>query len=88
MRVTQMLNRTGRPVANQFILIGDGKEVFQSYETRIAEVENGDITLDTKALEYSNTTSKYLYMFLNMNKQQIQKGIKNGSIKTKNLNQK
>jgi len=86
MRVTQMINRTGRPVANQFVITDNMTEIFQSYETKVAKLERGVLTLDNKVLEYSQTTSKYLYMFTGLNKQQIVKGLKSGEIKTADLN--
>ena len=36
-RVTQMTGRTGKPVANQFIIIDGGDLYFQSYSTIIAK---------------------------------------------------
>jgi hypothetical protein len=60
--------RTGRPVANQYIIEDDqDREVFQSYRTVVAikdYADGGKITLDTRALDYSVTTSRYLYAFL------------------------
>lgn len=56
--------RTGNPVANQFVIEDGKREVFQSYKTVVAVVEDGKVTLDKRALDYSVTTSKYLYQFL------------------------
>jgi len=65
---TQLINRNGKPVANQFISISNGETTFQSYSTIIAkkvETSNGEkIILDTKALDYSQTTTKHLVTFL------------------------
>jgi len=37
MKVSNMVGRTGKPVANQFILTGnDGSETFQSYNSVIS----------------------------------------------------
>lgn len=56
--------RTGRKVANQFVISANGCVYFQSYETLIAKVdENGKVTLSTY-WDCSNTTRKYLYQFL------------------------
>jgi hypothetical protein len=98
-------SKTGRPVANQFEIFKSTKKVstytFQSYETTIAKVIFKNykifIILDKYALNYSKTTSKYLYQFIeNFNlldlrnstnkKQTILKAIKNKEIQTKNLN--
>ncbi len=80
-------------VKNQFVFDVDGKTYFQSYETIIACINNGKVVLDTNALNYSRTTSKYLYRFLEgvipydyLNKMDIQKLIDAGKIETTNLN--
>ena len=85
-KVTQLINSNNNPAANQFVLHEGNKIVFQSYETRIAEIENGIVTLDDSALNYSKTTSKHLFIFLCMNRKDIEKQIKTGVIKTKKLN--
>lgn len=90
--------RSGRPVANQFIIAEEGhgangnfisREVFQSYQTCIAEritwQDRTDITLDA-AWDYSNTTRKYLYRFLGIDRKQVTAWIKTGKIKLANLN--
>lgn len=59
-------SRSGRPVANQFIVsTQNGTEYFQSYDTVIA-VRQGDgrIVLDANSWDYSNTTGKYRNQFL------------------------
>ena len=69
MKVNNIISsRTGRAVPNQFIIedgIGETwKAVFQSYDTIIAKIENGELILDINAENYSRTTSKYLYQFI------------------------
>jgi hypothetical protein len=72
MRVSNMEGRSGRPVANQFVIEDDDTETFQSYKTTIAvkryvartEGQFVGVTLDHRALDYSVTTSRYLYQFL------------------------
>lgn len=84
MKVENMVSSRGNYVPNQFIITDDkGREIFQSYETTIAIFDHGKITLDTDALDYSSTTSKYLYMFLGMNRKEIKN---NKNITYKNLN--
>jgi len=78
--------RSGNEIANQFILEDKNSETFQSYRTTIAIRKQGKIILDTSALDYSRTTSKYLYQFLNMNHKEIEAGVKDKSIKLRNLN--
>ena len=81
--------RTGKPVANQYI-IDDGKNTFfQSYKTIIAMYPNYDdrkITLDENSWDYSVTTGKYRNMFLNETKKETEKKIASGEYKLANLN--
>ena len=82
MQVFNMTSPKGREVPNQFIIYTDTARRFQSYRTPIAEVRYGDgIYLAPGALNYSRTTSKYLYQFLKMNRADIERGLKDGTIK-------
>ena len=87
MKVIQLHSFNGNKVPNQFVIEMKDKIFFQSYNSIIAEVSHGIIYLDPVYYNYSKTTSKYLYMFLNMNKKQIQDNLKSGKIQFKNLNQ-
>ena len=59
--------RTGRPVANQFIIVDDDKLVFQSYDSMIVEYNKKTSTITFgKNWNYSNTTAKYRNEFLRM----------------------
>lgn len=64
-RVFPLTGRTGKPVANQYVLKTRHGYVFQSYESYIAVYD-----IDTKELvlgcdwDYSRTTQKYLWKFL------------------------
>lgn len=100
MKVSNLTSpRTGREVANQFVIIEHGrgangnfirKEVFQSYQTTIAEriiwSDRTDTTLDKDSWDYSVTTSKYRNRFLGENKATTQKKIASGEYKLANLN--
>lgn len=56
--------RSGRAVANQFVISTSKGVFFQSYRSIIAKVDNnGKVTL-SQWWDYSNTTRKYLYEFL------------------------
>lgn len=59
MKVEQLENK------NQFIILGDDGEVeFQSYNSRIAKInKNGTLELSNR-WNYSRTTLKHLYIFL------------------------
>lgn len=96
MNVSQLINDNGNPAANQFVIQADGHNIFKSYNTFIAWAEFGEgkVTLDTKALDYSRTTSKHLYIFLRdytghksiQNRKDVERLIKSGVIKTEDLN--
>ena len=89
MKVSNMYSSNGNKVANQFVItLPENVTVFQSYNTVIAQNRNGEIVLDSKALEYSATTTKYLKQFLNTSdsKKQIQSKIKNGFYQVEDLN--
>ena len=74
--------RSNKPIANQFkIVMQNGLEVFQSYETIICikDPRNNEIYLDANSWDYSNTTSRYRKLYLNEDtkttKEKIKKGI-------------
>ena len=88
MKVSNMFSSNGGQVPNQFIIDNGNKTVFQSYNTIIAIKENGKVILDSNALEYSNTTLKYLKQFLNTNesKKSLYAKIESGFYTTSDLN--
>ena len=83
-----LISPNGNMVANQYTIRTKKYHYFQSYDTIIAK--HNKITdktiLDTNALNYSRTTSKYLYSWLRMNRKQIEQKIKDKEILLKNLN--
>lgn len=87
-KVRQMTsNRSGRPVANQFIIITNDGEYFQSYDSVIAFKDNeGNVTLDDYTWDYSRTTSKYRNQFLREYIADTRKKIESGEYKLENLN--
>ena len=86
-KVENMTSSNGNTVPNQFEIFVSGEGTyFQSYNTVIALRNQSEITIDTNALSYSNTTSKYLYRFLGMNRKEILAGIADGSIKQADMN--
>ena len=65
MHVTNMNSpRTGKPVANQFIITDGDTTVFQSYDSTIATIDYdaGTITLG-EDWDYSVTTGRYRNLF-------------------------
>ena len=89
MKVQNMTSSNGNKIANQFIItLPENVTVFQSYNTVIAQNRNGKIVLDSKALDYSATTTKYLKQFLGTteSKKQLQDKIQSGFYQVENLN--
>lgn len=59
MKVKQLENK------NQFIILGDNGEIeFQSYDSRIARIGKGRALELSVRWDYSKTTLKHLYLFL------------------------
>lgn len=62
MKVEQFLNR------NQFHLYGDYKDILQSYNSKVVEITNNPGCIQCIILgcdwDYSTTTSKHVYAFL------------------------
>jgi len=86
-KVSNMKNNFGRAIPNQFIIEDDHGETFQSYDSIIGKrLKDGSITLDKKYHNYSNTTTKYRNRFLGMTSKEVDKAIKDKSIKLDNLN--
>lgn len=65
MFVTNMNSpRTGKPVANQFIITDGDTTVFQSYNSTIATIDRKEHTITLgKDWDYSVTTGKYRNLF-------------------------
>ena len=85
--VTQMAStRTGKAVANQFIISTPEGIFFQSYNTIVAKKKDGKTYLDQSSWNYSRTTMKYLNIFLETTTQDIISGIKTGRFILTDLN--
>lgn len=81
--------RSGLPAANQFVIYSTihKNRIFQSYETVIAKYNfGGKLILDRNCLNYSRTTSKYLYQFTGKNRTEIKFMIDNGLVEIRDLN--
>lgn len=93
-RVQNMTSpRTGNAVPNQFVIEGDGFEIFQSYSTVIARRnfgslrdEPGWLTLDSEAWAYSKTTARYRNLFTGLTTVETKARIKSGNILMDRLN--
>tara|TARA_R100001443_G_scaffold47394_1_gene60049 strand:- start:58 stop:333 length:276 start_codon:yes stop_codon:yes gene_type:complete len=88
-KVRQMTSsKSGRPVANQFIIYTKKGTYFQSYNTIIAHkrAKDGQVFLDSYYWDYSRTTSKYRGDYLGEYTAETRQKIKNNTYKLKNLN--
>jgi len=98
MKVENMLDKTGKAVANQFIItdkvsddgvgnIGHAFKVFQSYDFVIVSINySGQVFLDINKWDYSATTGKYRNEFLGESKKETEKKIKSGEYILTDLN--
>ena len=85
MIVSQLINAQGKAVKNQFVIINGDVTTFQSYDSRIVDIDriNKIITFYPN-YNYSNTTSKHRNKFLsdtldaNINSKDIEKMISAG----------
>ena len=89
-KVTNMTNRNGNKVANQFIIFELEATYFQSYQTTIAKTcfEDGErkVYLDANHWDISVTTSKYRNHFLGIDTKETKRRIKSGEIQLVGLN--
>ncbi len=79
--------RSGKAVANQFIVRTENGTFFQSYRSIVAKVDNlGNVTLG-RNWDYSRTTLKYLMQFLHpfgygdINTERVRQKLKRGDFK-------
>ena len=90
MKVENMTSNKGNKIANQFIIYDDDKVYFQSYNTKIAMIQDHYIELDAKYWNYSKTTSKYLNeffkLFMNISPKEIKANIKDNTFFLTDLN--
>ena len=86
-KVEPMKGNTGNAVANQYIINDNGRVSFQSYDSIIATIVDGEIFLDSIYWNYSKTTSKYLNKFLNMTSREVHNAINTDSILFADLNE-
>lgn len=87
MKVEQMINDRGNGAMNQFVISGEGKMIFQSYNSMIAEVDYNDKVITFgKDWDYSVTTGKHRNIFFRdyasfndlTTKKGVEKAIKDG----------
>lgn len=69
MKVRNMVsNKSGRAVTNQFVIVDGTNTSFQSYDTIICCIHHASAFISiTDYWDYSITTSKYFYQFMEEN---------------------
>lgn len=68
MKVRNMVSEKGNKVVNQFVIINGTDTSFQSYDTVICSIHCGSAFISLSDYwDYSITTSKYFYKFLEEN---------------------
>lgn len=85
-KVKNMTSVNGNKIANQFIIESSRQRIFQSYDSIIAIICDGQVTLDENDWDYSVTTGKYRNQFLGEDKKTTEKKIKDGTYKLADLN--
>ena len=84
MTVSNLINKQGNAVKNQFIIYDGDRFTFQSYSSKIVKIEGTGITF-YKNYNYSATTAKYRNKFLSdmlecdITSKDVEKMIKNES---------
>jgi hypothetical protein len=87
MKVENLESNKGNKVPNQFIVTTEKGSFFQSYNSVIAIIEEGQpVKLDEKFWDFSKTTSKYRNQFLGEDTKTTEAKIKNGTYILTNLN--
>ena len=85
--VANMQSARGNDVPNQFMIYADSGCYFKSHNSIIAFRDlNGNVTLDKRTWDYSNTTGKYRNQFLGETKKETEAKIKDGTYKLADLN--
>ena len=86
-KVEQMTSpRSGRPVANQFIIYTSEGKYFQSYDSIVVAIEDGKTILDENTWNYSHTTNKYRNQFLGEKIAETRAKIESGEYELEYLN--
>lgn len=86
MKVTNLTSNKGNKIANQFKVHTENAIYFQSYNTMIVKIEDGQTYLDADYWDYSKTTGKYRNIFLGEDKKETERKIKSGIYILTNLN--
>lgn len=67
MGISNLINDRGNAAANQFVINTKNATYFQSYASVVAKLQRGKKPVLSSHWDYSNTTTKHLYIFLRDN---------------------
>ena len=81
-KVSNIEGHNGKSIPNQFIITTKDGELFQSYESAIALIDNQGVVHLSEHWKYSPTTSKYRALFLNEDTATTQSKIDSGEYLT------
>ena len=85
-KIQNMISNNGNNIPNQIIIRTNNGMFFQSYDTIIAAIlRDGRMLLDKNKWDYSKTTSIYRNQFLQIDKRETERLIKEGKIKLVDL---
>jgi hypothetical protein len=76
--IQNLTSSNGNKVPNQIVIRNETLRIFQSYDSIIVKVEEGQVYLDETYWNYSKTTSKYRNRFLGDSTKEIESKIKSG----------
>lgn len=79
--VSQLINKNGNAVKNQFVINKNGMIIFQSYKSIIAVEKENDIFLNDEKFNYSKTTKRSLLAFLDIENNEFKNNLKNNQYK-------
>jgi hypothetical protein len=76
--IRNLTSSNGNFVPNQIVIRNESLRIFQSYDSIIVKIEEGQVYLDERYWNYSKTTSKYRNQFLGDSTKEIETKIKSG----------
>jgi len=76
--IQNLTSSNGNKIPNQIVIRNETLRIFQSYDSIIVKVEDGQVYLDETYWNYSKTTSKYRNQFLGDSTKEIESKIKSG----------
>ena len=83
--ISQFINDKGNAVKNHFVISDEDGSYLQSYDSVVALVKHdGSIVLGTD-YNYSRTTMKHVFSFVNLSSKEINQAVKENTIEVQDL---